>query len=54
MLTASSVAGIELFMLPRASMRWLDALPFAAVFILKTIVYGGIAWAILAGHRASA
>ena len=30
-LTASWIAGIEIFLLPRASMRWLDALPFAAV-----------------------
>ncbi|MGZ5185507.1 MAG: hypothetical protein ACXWCO_10400, partial [Caldimonas sp.] len=38
LLTASWIAGIEIFLLPRASMRWLDALPFAAVFILKTLV----------------
>jgi adenylate cyclase len=31
-------------------MRWLDALPFAAVFILKTLVYGAIAGAVLAGQ----
>ena len=31
-LTASWIAGIELFLLPRASMRWLDALPFIVVF----------------------
>ncbi|MDM0071091.1 adenylate/guanylate cyclase domain-containing protein [Variovorax sp. J31P207] len=49
-LTASSIAGIEMFLLPRASMRWLDALPFAAVFILKTLVYGAIAWAVIAGQ----
>jgi adenylate cyclase len=42
-LMASLIAGIELFLLSRASMRWLDALPFAAVFILKTLVYGAIA-----------
>ena len=47
---ASWIAGIEIFLLPRASMRWLDALPFAAVFILKTLVYGAIAGAILAGQ----
>jgi adenylate cyclase len=45
--TASCIAGIEMFLLPRASMRWLDALPFAAVFILKTLVYGAIAGAVL-------
>src|SRR5215475_3942239 len=39
-LTASWIACIELFLLTRASMRWLDALPFTAVFILKTLVYG--------------
>jgi len=31
-------------------MRWLDALPFAAVFILKTLVYGAIAGAVFAGR----
>ena len=46
-LTASCIAGIEFFVLPRASMRWLDALPFAAVVILKTLVYGAIAAAVL-------
>jgi adenylate cyclase len=50
LLTASWIAGIELFLLPRASMRWLDALPFAAVFILKTLVYGTIAGAVVAGQ----
>ena len=50
LLTASWIAGIEMFLLPRASMRWLDALPFAAVFILKTLVYGAIAGAVLAGQ----
>lgn len=50
LLVASSIAGIEMFLLPRASMRWLDALPFAAVFILKTLVYGAIVGAILAGQ----
>ena len=50
LLTASSIAGIEIFLLRRASMRWLDALPFAAVFILKTLVYGAIAGAVLAGQ----
>src|SRR5664279_5546611 len=50
LLMGSWIAGIELFLLPRASMRWLDALPFAAVFILKTLVYGAIAGAILAGQ----
>ena len=47
LLTGSCIAGIELFLLPRASMRWLDAMPFAAVFILKTLVYGAIAGAVL-------
>jgi adenylate cyclase len=50
LLTASCIAGIEMFLLPRASMRWLDALPFAAVFILKTLVYGAIAAAVLASQ----
>ena len=50
LLTASSIAGIEMFLLARASMRWLDALPFAAVFMLKTLVYGAIAGAILTGQ----
>ena len=49
-LTASLIAGIEILVLPRASMRWLDALPFAALFILKTLVYGAIAGAVLAGQ----
>ena len=49
-LTASCIAGIEIFLLTRASMRWLDALPFAAVFVLKTLVYGAIAGAVLAGQ----
>jgi hypothetical protein len=48
LLTASLIAGIEIFLLPRASMRWLDALPFAAVLILKTLVYGAIAGAVFA------
>ena len=47
LLTASCIAGIEILLLPRASMRWLDALPFAAVVILKTLVYGAIAAAVL-------
>jgi adenylate cyclase len=50
LLTASLIAGIEMFLLPRAPMRWLDALPFAAVFILKSLVYGAIAGAVLAGQ----
>lgn len=50
LLTASLIAGIEILLLPRASMRWLDALPFAAVFVLKTLVYGAIAGAVLAGQ----
>ncbi|MEJ8816067.1 hypothetical protein WKW77_33775 [Variovorax ureilyticus] len=50
LLTASWIAGIEIFLLTRASMRWLDALPFAAVFILKTLVYGAIAGVVLAGQ----
>jgi adenylate cyclase len=50
LLTAAWIAGIEILLLPRASMRWLDALPFAAVFILKTLVYGAIAGAVLAGQ----
>jgi adenylate cyclase len=50
LLMASCIAGIELFLLPRASMRRLDALPFAAVFVLKTLVYGGIAGAVLGGQ----
>jgi adenylate cyclase len=49
-LTASLIAGIEIFLLPLASMRWLDALPFAAVFILKTLAYGAIAGTVLAGQ----
>ena len=49
-LTSAWIAGIEIFLLPRASMRWLDALPFAAVFLLKTLVYGAIAGAVLAGQ----
>ena len=49
-LMASCIAGIEIFLLRRASMRWLDGLPFAAVFILKTVVFGAIAGAILAGQ----
>jgi adenylate cyclase len=50
LLTASCIAGIEILLLPRASMRWLDALPFAAVFSLKTLVYGAIAGAVLMGQ----
>ena len=50
LLTAAWIAGIEIFVLPRASMRRLDALPFAAVFLLKTLVYGAIAGAVLAGQ----
>ena len=50
LLTASCIAGIEILLLPRASMRWLDALPFAAVFILKTLVYGAIAGAVFVGQ----
>jgi adenylate cyclase len=50
LLAASSIAGIEMFLLPRASMRWLDTLPFAAMFVLKTLVYGALVGAILAGQ----
>lgn len=50
LLAASWIAGIEMFLLPRISMRWLDTLPFAAVVVLKTLVYGAIAGAILAGQ----
>ncbi len=50
LLTSSWIAGIELFLLSRASMRWLDALPFAAVFVLKTLLYGAIAAAVLVGQ----
>jgi adenylate cyclase len=50
LLMASWIGGIEMFLLPRASMRWLDALPFAAVVVLKTLVYGVIAGAVLAGQ----
>src|SRR6478735_4263543 len=50
LLMAAWIAGIEILLLPRASMRWLDALPFAAVFILKTLVYGAIAGAVLVGQ----
>jgi adenylate cyclase len=50
LLTGAWIASIEIFLLPRASMRWLDALPFVAVFILKTLVYGAIAGAVLAGQ----
>ncbi|MCE9658755.1 MAG: adenylate/guanylate cyclase domain-containing protein [Burkholderiales bacterium] len=50
LLMASSVAAIEFFLLTRASMRWLDALPFAALLVLKTLVYGAIAGAVLAGQ----
>ena len=50
LVTATLIAGIEMFVLPRASMRWLDALPFAAVFILKTLAYGAIAGMVLAGQ----
>ena len=46
--TAALIAGIEIFLLPRASMRWLDALPFAGVLVLKTLVYGAIGGAVLA------
>jgi len=49
-LMASSIAGIEIFLLSRASMRWLDALPFAAVLMLKTLFYGAIAGAVLASQ----
>jgi adenylate cyclase len=50
LLTAAWIAGIGIFLLPRASMRWLDGLPFAAVFILKTLVYGAIAGVVLTGQ----
>jgi adenylate cyclase len=50
LIMASWIAGIENFLLPRASMRWLDALPFAAVFLLKTLVYGAIAGVVLVGQ----
>jgi adenylate cyclase len=50
LLTASCIGGIEMFLLPRASMRWLDALPFAAVFILKTLAYGAIAGVVFLGQ----
>jgi adenylate cyclase len=50
LLIASCVAGIELFVMPRTSMRWLDALPFGAVLVLKTLVYGAIAGTVLASQ----
>ncbi|MEO7115483.1 MAG: adenylate/guanylate cyclase domain-containing protein [Caldimonas sp.] len=50
LITSSWIAGIEMFLLPRASMRWLDTLPFAAVVALKTLVYGAIAGAVLGGQ----
>jgi adenylate cyclase len=50
LIMGTSIAGIEVFLLTRASMRWLDALPFAAVFILKTLLYGAIAGAVLTGQ----
>ncbi len=50
LLSAACFAGIEMFLLPLPSMRWLDALPFVAVFVLKTLVYGAIAAALLAGQ----
>ncbi|MEO7937054.1 MAG: adenylate/guanylate cyclase domain-containing protein [Burkholderiaceae bacterium] len=50
LLMASWIAGIEIFLLTRPWMRWLDALPFAAVIILKTLVYGAIAGAVLASQ----
>ncbi len=50
LLMASCIAAIEIFLLPRASMRWLDALPFAAVFVLKTLVYGAVAGMVLVGQ----
>jgi adenylate cyclase len=50
LLTASWIAGIELFLLPRPSMQWLDALPFAAVFVLKTLIYGAIAGVVFIGQ----
>jgi len=43
-------AYVTVFLLPRASMRWLDALPFAAVLVLKTLFYGAIAGAVFAGQ----
>jgi adenylate cyclase len=49
-LSGGCIAGIEMFLLPRASMRWLDALPFVAVFALKTLFYGAIAAAVLGGQ----
>ena len=49
-LIASAIAGIEIFLLTRASMRWLDALPFAAVFVLKTLVYGAVSGSVLAAQ----
>jgi adenylate cyclase len=49
-LMASSIAAIEIFVLPRASMRWLDALPVVAMLLLKTLVYGAISGAVLAGQ----
>lgn len=49
-LTASCIAGIEVLLLTRASMRWLDGLPFAAVFMLKTLVYGAIAGLVFVGQ----
>jgi len=50
LLMGSWIAAIEIFLLPRASMRRLDTLPFAVLFALKTLVYGAIAGAVLVGQ----
>ena len=52
-LMAAWISGIKIFVLSRASMHWLGALPFGAVFILKTLVYGAIGGAVLLGQPAN-
>jgi adenylate cyclase len=45
-----TIGGIQLFLLRRGRMQWLDALPLVAVIVLKTLVYGLIAAADAVGE----
>jgi adenylate cyclase len=50
LIAGSSIAALQIFLLRRGRMPWLDALPLIAVVALKTLIYGGIAAAVTIGE----
>ncbi len=46
---AGGIAAIEMFGLRAPSLRWLSTLPFALLLLLKMLLYGGIAAAVILG-----